>query len=84
MTKIQQNIDRIQKAQSVEKSLYIQISSFMKDTKTLNIWMHNMKQFSVHLETFMRNIKVFEEKAKQLWVAGAWDRNALTSLHNQL
>lgn len=85
MQKIQQNIDRIVKAQSIEKSLYIQISSFMKDTKTTDMWMQQMIAFSHHLGNFMRNIELFKQKAQQLWGSdGAWDRNALTKLHNQL
>jgi len=56
----------------------------MKDGKTLASWEHDMRQFSVRLGVFMRNLKVFENKAKELWTEGAWDRNALTPLRNTL
>lgn len=69
----------------MEKSLYIQITSFMKDTETRTAWMQGMKQFSDQLGRFMHLIEVFKTKAKKLWSQeGAWDRKALTDLHNTL
>lgn len=84
MTTIQTNIDRIQKAQLVEKSLFIQISTFMKDKQTINAWEAGMRLFSDKLGDFMRKLQEFEAKARDLWVAGAWDRNALTSFRSSL
>jgi len=84
MTTIQTNIDRIQKAQLVEKSLFIQISTFMKDSHTIEAWEAGMRLFSDKLGDFMRKLQEFEAKARDLWVAGAWDRNALTGFRSSL